>query len=106
MFGGLLASAIAKMDGVRGLANWRWIFILEGIFTILVGIASYFLISDFPEDARWLSKDEREYIIARAATNTKKTHFTARSILPFFTDLKNILGGIMYFGELIYHLRT
>ena len=99
MFGGLLASAIAKMNDIRGLANWRWIFILEGIFTILVGIASYFLISDFPEDARWLTEDEREFIIARAATNETKTQITIGSVLPFFADLKNLLGGIMYFGE-------
>ena len=103
MFGGLLASAIAKMDGVRGLANWRWIFILEGIFTIFVGIASYFLISDFPEDARWLTEDEREFIVARATTNHKETQITTRSLLPFFADLKNVLGGIMYFGESSSH---
>ena len=97
MFGGLLASAIAKMDGVRGLANWRWIFILEGIFTIVVGITSFFLISDFPDEARWLTEDERKFVIARAATNDKKTEITIRSISPFLADFKNLLGGIMYF---------
>ncbi|KAL2059461.1 hypothetical protein ABVK25_000754 [Lepraria finkii] len=36
MFGGLLASAIAKMDGVHGYHAWRWVFILEGIATIIM----------------------------------------------------------------------
>jgi hypothetical protein len=36
-FGGLLARAIMEMDGVGGLASWQWIFILEGIATVIVG---------------------------------------------------------------------
>jgi uncharacterized membrane protein len=42
-FGGLLAAAIANMDGVGGYEGWRWIFILEGIFTVLIGFASYWM---------------------------------------------------------------
>ena len=37
-FGGLLASAIGKMDGIAGYHGWRWIFILEGSLTVLVGL--------------------------------------------------------------------
>ena len=40
-FGGLLAAAIAKMGGIGGKPGWAWIFILEGLATILIGIASY-----------------------------------------------------------------
>lgn len=61
-FGGLLASAIAKMDGIRGYSSWRWIFILEGIATILVGVSSYFLVSDFSEDVNWLNEEERRFV--------------------------------------------
>ena len=39
-FGGLLAYAIEKMEGVGGRAGWAWIFILEGILTVLISIAS------------------------------------------------------------------
>lgn len=95
-FGGLLASAIAKMDGILGLANWRWVFILEGIATILVGIAAFFLVSDFPDDAKWLTEEEREFVIARAVGGNKKQPVTWGNIYYFFKDLKNILGGIMY----------
>ena len=42
-FGGLLASAIGKMDGVCGYLGWRWIFILEGILTCVVSIAWFFV---------------------------------------------------------------
>jgi MFS family permease len=56
--GGLLAAAIVNMHGVGGKAGWAWIFILEGLFTVLCAIASYFIIADFPEHAKFLSETE------------------------------------------------
>ncbi|KAH8822078.1 major facilitator superfamily domain-containing protein [Xylogone sp. PMI_703] len=64
-FSGLLAYAIAHMDGVAGYHGWRWIFILEGIFTVLVAIVSYWIIPDWPETARFLKEDERELLVYR-----------------------------------------
>lgn len=95
--GGLLASAIAKMDGIRSLHNWRWIFILEGIFTIIVGIFSLFLVAEFPEDAKWLSNEERKFVIARAKCTDQIDQITPRVLLVFFKDPKNTLAAIMYF---------
>ncbi|RDB22580.1 hypothetical protein Hypma_010216 [Hypsizygus marmoreus] len=60
-FGGLLATAIVKMDGVGGLAGWRWIYILEGIATVISGIlAAMILPTDIPS-ARFLSTEERSF---------------------------------------------
>ncbi len=50
-FGGLLASAIGKMDYLRGYRGWRWIFILEGCFTVGVGLVFLFTFPSFPEQA-------------------------------------------------------
>lgn len=58
-FGGLLAAAIALMEGVSGLKGWAWIFILEGLATIVVGCFCWWMIFDWPEDARFLSPDDR-----------------------------------------------
>jgi len=99
MFGGLLASAIAKMDGIRGLHDWQWIFILEGILTIVIGIAAFFLVSDFPEDAGWLTEEERKFVIARAGGDDAPQHITSHHIIVFFKDIKNLLGGIMYLSK-------
>ena len=61
-FGGLLASAIGKMSGMRGYLGWRWIFILEGTLTCVVAFVFYFLLPDFPEQAKWLTEGmERSY---------------------------------------------
>jgi len=64
-FSGLLAFGIAKMDGVAGLEGWRWIFILEGIATVLVAFSSYYLLHDFPETASFLTEEERAFVVFR-----------------------------------------
>lgn len=62
---GLLATAIEKMDGVGNLAGWRWIFILEGLITIVfAGIAWGFLPADLGS-AKFFSEEERQF--ARAS---------------------------------------
>lgn len=47
-FGGLLARGISEMDGVGGKPGWAWIFILEGLVTIVVAIIAYFVVNDYP----------------------------------------------------------
>jgi len=47
-FGGFLARGISEMGGVGGKAAWSWIFILEGLLTLIVGSFSYWAINDYP----------------------------------------------------------
>ena len=112
-FGGLLASAIGKMDGLRGYRGWRWIFILgklqsgtlppsgclaywavpaEGAATVLISFILYFTISDFPEEAKWLSQEEKEFVKARlyedVGSSRRDEPLTAKSVLAVFKDCK------------------
>lgn len=64
-FSGLLAYGIAKMGGVGGLEGWRWIFILEGIATVVVAFLAFFFLYDFPETAKFLTEEERAFVIHR-----------------------------------------
>lgn len=52
-----------KMDGVGGYAGWRWIFILEGLLTVVVALFAPFAIHDSPETATFLTEDERRFVI-------------------------------------------
>lgn len=104
-FGGLLASAIGNMDGLRGYRGWRWIFILEGMLTCLVALAFFFLLPDFPEDARWLTEKERAFVSARLQQDQGRSAaerpITLRDVGNVFKDYKIFLGGLMYFGLIV-----
>lgn len=101
-FGGLLATAIGKMDGIRGYRGWRWIFILEGLATCLIAIAWFFLLPDFPEQSRRFSPDEVNAIKLRLASDVGASghhvKYTAKDYLAVFKDYKIFLSAIMYFG--------
>lgn len=58
-FGGALAYAIGHMDDVADLPAWRWLFILEGIPSVLAAVFVYFFMPDYPETANWLSVEEK-----------------------------------------------
>ncbi|KAH6974271.1 major facilitator superfamily domain-containing protein [Ilyonectria sp. MPI-CAGE-AT-0026] len=64
-FSGLLAFAIQHMDGIAGLGGWRWIFILEGILTVLMGCTIPFLLPDSPQAAKFLTVTETDTVISR-----------------------------------------
>jgi len=64
-FSGLLAFGISKMDGVGGQEGWRWIFILEGIATVLIAVLAFFVLHDFPETATFLTEEERAFVVYR-----------------------------------------
>lgn len=64
-FSGLLAFAIQKMNGIAGLAGWRWIFIIEGAATVAIGLTVIFILPDSPERASWLTPEEKRFLRAR-----------------------------------------
>jgi sugar phosphate permease len=72
-FGGLLAYAIGHMDGLAGQSGWRWIMILEGIPTFLLGIATWWLLPDSPETAYFLNAEEKAFAAARLKRQTGYT---------------------------------
>ncbi|KAH8671281.1 major facilitator superfamily domain-containing protein [Xylariales sp. PMI_506] len=65
-FSGLMSAGItANMNGARGIAAWQWLFIIEGVITIGVAFAAYFVLPDFPRTTRWLTEEEKALAIWR-----------------------------------------
>lgn len=64
-FEGALASCIVQMDNLGGLEGWRWIFVLEGCLSVIVGIFSYMFLTNHPKNAEFLTEEEKELLIVR-----------------------------------------
>jgi MFS family permease len=72
--GNLAAGVILdRMQGVAGLDGWQWLFILEGLPSVLLGFSVLFLLPDGPGDATWLASEERRWLEAdRAAEDGRR----------------------------------
>ncbi|KAJ5484380.1 Major facilitator superfamily domain general substrate transporter [Penicillium expansum] len=101
-FGGLLAAAIAKMDGVAGKPGWSWIFILEGLLTFVIGIASFWCVYDFPDQARFLSDIDRKRVLRRLAMDQQSSAEHEEFKMEYFwsslKDWKTYTGAVIYMG--------
>jgi MFS family permease len=64
-FGGALAFAIGHMNQVNGLEGWRWLFILEGVPSVVAAVAVYFWMPNYPESVSWLSPEEKALAVER-----------------------------------------
>jgi sugar phosphate permease len=74
VIGSPIAGAVLGIHWL-GLAGWRWLFLLEGVPAILLGIATLFLLPDRPREARWLRAEERDWLAARLAEERRaKAH--------------------------------
>lgn len=65
VIGSPMSGALLGLDGVLGLAGWKWLFLIEGLPAVLVGFVVFFLLPDRPLKARWLSAGEKAYIQSR-----------------------------------------
>ena len=91
-FSGLLAYAIAKMDGAAGLEGWRWISILEGLASVVLGVACFFFLIDTPSlSGRWLAPDEIRYLelsmfIKQGGTSAEESSFKLKDLKMVLTN--------------------
>ncbi|BEJ15846.1 hypothetical protein CspHIS471_0504510 [Cutaneotrichosporon sp. HIS471] len=101
-FGGLLARLINFMDGISGFEGWRWIFILEGIATIVVATASFWTMYDYPDTAKFLTEAERRHTVERLHLDNDgcSYEFKMKFVWDAFLDWKVWLNAIMFHGAL------
>ena len=82
----------------RGLTGWRWIFILEGIPPIILGVITVFYLTDRPREARWLSGEERDWIERELEQESlAKKRVRDYTILQVFGDKQILLLILAYF---------
>lgn len=92
------------MHGVGRRPGWAWIFILEGILTVLAGIASFYMVLDFPHETKHLTSDEKERVLRRLAddqqlgSSTPETEFKSSYLVSALKDWKTWLSMAIYMG--------
>jgi len=100
-FGGLLAAAIALMDGIGGRPGWAWIFIIEGIATVFVGFFCWWMVFDWPDTASFLTPEERIRVQRRIILDRQghtAEDFDKRHIYQALKDWKTYLYMVIYMG--------
>jgi ACS family tartrate transporter-like MFS transporter len=96
VFMGSIAGALLNLQGRLHLAGWQWLFLVEALPAILLGLLFLRLLPDSPADAHWLTEPERQSILAGVEQNATYN----ASILPVFRDRRVWLLGIVGFSVL------
>ncbi|EXJ79705.1 hypothetical protein A1O3_07988 [Capronia epimyces CBS 606.96] len=90
--GSLIAYGISYMNGMCGLSAWQWVYLLEGIYTILFAGVVYLVLPDYPKSkrsAKWLTPREQEYLELRLTDNAPRTDEPAFNKAEVLASLKD-----------------
>jgi MFS transporter, ACS family, tartrate transporter len=80
------------------LAGWRWLFILEGVPAIVLGVVTVFYLTDWPSQARWLPEDEQNWLVGKLQTELEaKKRIRDHTILQAFWDSRVLLLTACWF---------
>jgi ACS family tartrate transporter-like MFS transporter len=93
-----LSGALLQMDGVWGMAGWKWMFLLESLPAILLAPAVLRLLTDRPADARWLEPEEREWLVARLDEEHQRISRSERHLTLYqaLTDRRVVTLSLIY----------
>ncbi|KAK5679242.1 hypothetical protein LTS10_008057 [Elasticomyces elasticus] len=101
---GLLSGAvISGLEGVHGMAGWRWLFLIEGLLTVATAIGAIFVLPNYPVTTKWLKPDERILLAGRVLADRQgdSAHpprkFSAlESVKAAFSDLRTYFFMVLY----------
>jgi ACS family tartrate transporter-like MFS transporter len=97
--GAPISTALLELNGLFGLAGWKWMFVFEAVPTVLVGIFLLFCVTDRPQVARWLSEEERGWLTATLETERRLVEAKRKvSLWQSFWNPKVLLLTLNYFG--------
>ncbi len=99
VIGAPVSGLLLGLDGVMGLKGWQWLFIIEGVPSVLLGIITWFYLTDKPEHADWLSAEQKAWLAAKL-----NAEITAKQVVKHLTlgealsSPKVITLSLIYFG--------
>jgi len=97
--GSPVSALLLELDGMLGLKGWQWLFISEGIPTVLLGMACLRVLTDRPASAKWLTAEQRAWLSARIeADGSKKTAIGHVSIWQLFRNKHFLIMAMVCAG--------
>ena len=97
--GSPVSASLLQMHGIWGFAGWQWLFIIEAIPALLLGIVVLLYMTDRPEKAKWLADDERSWLVDEMnAERAGKAAHASHSIWRGLADLRVLALALIYFG--------
>ncbi|WMT76100.1 MFS transporter [Bradyrhizobium sp. Ash2021] len=99
VLGSPVSGALLEMHGVLGLSGWQWMFIVEAVPALILGVVVLFYMTDRPEKAKWLRDDERRWLVnTMNAEAANKAGTASHSVWHGLADLRVIALSLVYFG--------
>ncbi|MGF6768032.1 ACS family tartrate transporter-like MFS transporter [Paraburkholderia sp. GAS199] len=109
-----------SLDGIHGLAGWRWMLLLEAAPAVVLGFFTFFWLTDRPENAKWLPDDQRHWLVAELAdeasklTRTANLPFVKIAMMPrvwslsalFVCFLTAFYGVLLWLPQIVKHMGT
>jgi D-galactonate transporter len=99
VIGAPISGLLLGLDGVMGLKGWQWLFIIEGIPSVVLGVITWFYLTDRPEHAKWLTAEQKTWLAsklnAEIAAKQAASHLTLGQALA---SSKVITLSLIYFG--------
>jgi D-galactonate transporter len=99
VIGAPISGLLLGLDGAMGLQGWQWLFIIEGVPSVLLGVVTWFYLTDRPAKADWLSAEQKAWLAAQldseVAAKQAASHLTLGQALA---SPKVIALSLIYFG--------
>lgn len=97
--GSPISAALLEMHGFINLAGWQWMFLIEAVPALILGVVVFFYMTDRPEKAKWLATDEKEWLIqTMQQEHQQKQNHEHHSIIRGLTNPKVLALACVYFG--------
>jgi MFS transporter, ACS family, tartrate transporter len=99
VIGAPVSGLLLGLDGAMGLKGWQWLFVVEGIPSVLLGIVTWFYLTDRPEKADWLNAEQKAWLASKLrAENAAKQDVDHLSLGQALSSGKVMTLSLIYFG--------
>ena len=103
IIGAPVSTSLLRMDGLMGLQGWQWLFLIEGAPAVILGFVVLTMLTDRPEQARWLSADDRDWLVQTMAADraSRRTSGHAWVRESFANPQLWLLCGVFFLNSIV-----